>query len=117
MAYFYINGVDYSMYVSGLKVSKAANYTSQTNAAGNTAVDYINSKITLEVSIIALNDTVMKNIQAAINNFDVDITYRNPATNEEKTINAIIPEDEIEYYTIQADKVMYKAFTLTFIEL
>lgn len=117
MAYFKINDVDFSAMVSGLKVSKAANYTAQTNAAGNTVVDYINSKRTVEVSIIALDDTAMKNIKTAIDGFNVSITFRNPATNELETINAIIPENEVEYYTIQTNKVMYKAFTLTFTEL
>lgn len=117
MAYFKINDVDFSMMVSGLKVSKAANYSAQTNAAGNTVVDYINSKRVIEVSIIALNDTAMKNIKAAIDGFNVSVSFRNPATNELETINAIIPENEVEYYTIQTNKVMYKAFTLTFTEL
>ena len=117
MAYFKINDNDLSMYVSGLKVSKAANYSAQTNAAGNTVVDYINSKRTVEVTIIPLDDTAMQNIKAAIDAFNVSISFRNPATNELETINAIIPEDEVEYYTIQADKVMYKAFTLVFTEL
>lgn len=117
MAYFKINDIDLSMYVSGLKVSKAANYTSQTNAAGNTVVDYINSKRTLEVSIIALDDAAMKAIKALVDTFSVSITYRSPATGELETIAAIIPEDEIEYYTIQANNVSYKAFDLAFTEL
>lgn len=117
MAYFKINDTDLSMYVGGLKVSKAANYNAQTNAAGNTVVDYINSKTTLEVSIIALDDAAMKAIKALLDAFSVSITYRSPATGELETIAAIIPEDEIEYYTIQANKVSYKAFDLTFTEL
>ena len=117
MAYFKINDIDFSMYVSGLKVSKSANYSAQTNAAGNTVVDYINSKRTIEVSIIPLNDAAMVNLKAAIAAFNVSITFRNPATNELETINAIIPEDEIEYYTIQANRVLYKEFSLTFTEL
>ena len=117
MAYFKINETDLSMYVSGLKVSKAANYTAQTNAAGDTVVDYINSKRTIEVSIIALNDAAMKTIQGLLDAFEVNVSYRNPATGELETIAAIIPVNDIEYYTIQADKVMYKAFNLTFTEL
>ena len=44
MAYFKINGVDYSMYVNALKVSRECNYNAQTNANGDTVVDYINTK-------------------------------------------------------------------------
>lgn len=59
MAYFKINGVDYSMYVKELKINKNVNYNAQTNAAGNTVVDFINAKRTIEVGIIPLNDSVM----------------------------------------------------------
>lgn len=55
MAYFKIGDVDFSLYVNSLKVSKTANYSAQTNAAGDTVVDYINSKRTIEVGIIPLN--------------------------------------------------------------
>jgi hypothetical protein len=118
MAYFKINNVDYSMYVNQLKVNKSSVYNAQTNAAGNTVVDYINSKREIEVGIIPLNDTAMQQLQTAIDAFNVSISFRNPKTNAlEENINCIIPENGIEYYTIQADKVMYNAFTLKFIEL
>ena len=117
MAYFKINDVDYSMYVNQLKVGKKAVYNAQTNAAGNSVVDYINSKREIEVGIIPLTDAAMANLQAAIDAFNVSISFRNPKTNELETIVCIIPDDNVEYYTIQADKVMYNAFTLKFIEL
>lgn len=117
MEYFKINGTDLSMYVSGLKISKTATYTSQTNAAGNTVVDYINTKRQLDVSIIALDDAVMKVIQPILDAFSVIIEYRDTTTGELATVNAILPTNQIEYYTIRADKVMYKAFNLTFTEL
>lgn len=117
MAYFLINDIDFSAYVSGLKVSKSANYSAQTNAAGNTVVDYINSKRTIEVEIIPLNDAAMLSLQLALNEFSMSITFRNPATNALETIQAIIPETAIDYYTIQAGKVMYNAVALKFAEL
>ena len=117
MSYFKIGNNDYSTYVSSLKVSSAAHYNAQTNAAGNTVVDYINKKRTFEVGVIALNDTVMKNLLEDIANLNVTISFRNPVTNTLDTAACIIPANNIEYYTIQANKVMYKAFTLTFTEL
>ena len=117
MAYLKLNNKDVSMYVSGLKVSKAANYTAQTNAAGNTVVDYINTKRTIEAAIIALDDAAMRDIQTVMETLQVSVEYRNPATGELETALCILPQNDIEYYTIQADKVMYKAFTLTFTEL
>lgn len=117
MAYFKINDVDYSMYVNELKVSKATNYNAQTNAAGDTVVDYINHKREVEVGIIPLNDAVMANLQAAIDAFSVSISFLNPQTKALEKINCIIPSSNVEYYTIQADKTMFKAMSLKFIEL
>jgi hypothetical protein len=117
MAYLKINDVDYSMYCNSLTVSKSHNYNAQTNAAGNTVADLINTKRTIDVGIIPLDDTTMATLQNAIDAFNVSISFRNPKTNQLETINCIIPSDKVDYYTIQANKVMYKAFTLQFIEL
>lgn len=118
MAYLKINDIDYSMYVNTLKVSKTANYNAQTNAAGDTVVDYINTKRTIEVGIIPLTNDVMINLQQAIDAFSVSISFLNPSTNQlEENVACIIPDKEIEYYTIQTNKVMYNALTLKFTEL
>lgn len=106
------------MYVNELKVNDAVNYNAQTNAAGDTVVDYINRKRTVEVSIIPLEDgTVVKGLLEKLSAFNVSISFRNPQTGELETINCIIPSNDIEYYTIQDVRVMYKAFSLTFTEL
>lgn len=118
MAYFKINGVDYSMYVNELKVNRVANYTAQTNAAGNSVVDYINAKREIEVGIIPVDATAMISLQNAINAFNVSISFLNPQTNTlEENVNCIIPTSNVEYYTIQANKTMFDAFSLTFEEL
>ena len=116
MAYFKIGKTDFSNIVNELKIDKTSNYNSQTNAAGDTVVDYINTKRIIEVGIIPLDDTAMAELQTAINDFDVMISFRNPRTNQLETIFCIVPESGVEYYTIQANKVMYKAFKLKFIE-
>jgi len=117
MAYFKIGNTDYSNYVNELKVGKVNNYNAQTNAAGNTVVDYINSKRIIEVGIIPLDSATMAALQSAIDAFNVSISFLNPKTKALETINCIIPDSNVEYYTIQADKVMYKAFMLKFVEL
>ena len=118
MAYFMINGKDFSHYVSALRVNREAKYNAQTNAAGNTVVDYINSKREIEVEIIPLDSVSMIELQAELGQFEVSISFRNPATGAlEENVRCIIPDDEIEYYTIQANKVMYKDMGLTFNEL
>lgn len=118
MAYFKINNNDYSPYTNELRIITSVKYNAQDNAHGDTVVDYINKKRVIEVGIIPLDDTVMAQLQADLDAFDVSLSFRNPKTNVlEENVNCIIPESEIEYYTIQANKVMYKAFTLSFIEL
>lgn len=118
MDYFVIDDIDFSKYVNGLKVNAAAVYNSQINAAGNTVVDFINKKRSFEVGIIPLDKEAMIALQTAIDSFNVSISFLNPNTGElEQNVNCIIPDNSIEYYTIQVNKVMYKAFTLKFIEL
>ena len=117
MAYFKINNTDFSAYVNELKVTKEAKYNAQTNAAGNTVVDFINRKRTVEVGIIPVTSEAMAQLQVLLDSFNVTITYLNPDTKALDTINCIIPESEVEYYTIQAGNVSFKAFSITFIEL
>lgn len=117
MAYFKIGTIDYSSIVNSLKVSKNHQYNAQVNAAGDTVVDYINCKRTIEVGIIPLDSATMAQLQASIDDFNVLISFRNPQTNELEEIDCIIPSNDIEYYTIQVNKVTYEGCTLTFEEL
>lgn len=118
MAYFKMNNIDFSHCVNQLKVHKKAHYTAQTNAAGDTVVDYINSKHTIEVGIIPVDSEAMVALQNAVNEFNVSISYRDPQTGVlVENVNCILPDNNVEYYTIQVNKVMFKAFTLKFIEL
>lgn len=118
MAYFKIGETDYSPYVEQLTVNKSANFSAQTNAAGNTVVDYINSKRKITVGIIPLNDTIMSQLLGDIAPFNVSISFRDPRTNAlYEGLACIIPEEEVDYYTIQSNNVMYNAMTLEFTEL
>lgn len=118
MAYFKIGNTDYSKYVNELNVTKSVNYNAQTNASGNTVVDLINQKREIEVGIIPLDDEAMLSLQQDINKFNVSISFLNPLLKSlENNVNVIIPESNVEYYTIQANKVMFNGFKLKFIEL
>jgi glyceraldehyde-3-phosphate dehydrogenase/erythrose-4-phosphate dehydrogenase len=97
MAYFKINNIDYSTYVSGLTVTVNHSYNAQTNAAGNTVADYINSKRVIDVNIIPLDTEAMAALQTVINSFNVTVTFRNPQTQELEEINCIIPTDAVDY--------------------
>lgn len=118
MAYFKLNNVDYSMYINSLEITTNTNYNAQTNAAGNTVVDYINQKRQIKVGIIPLDDIVMASLKNVIDNFNVKISFLNPNTKTiEENIDVIIPSNAIKYYTIQMDKVSFEGLTLTFTEL
>ena len=118
MAYFKIGENDYSMYTSGLKIQSNTTYRAQTNAAGDTVVDNAKAKRTIEVSIIPLDAEIMKSLQADIAKFSALLSFRNPQTDElAENVLCIIPSSEVEYYTIQSNKVSFKACTLTFTEL
>lgn len=117
MAYIKINNKDYSAFCNSLKVDNTVNYNAQTNAAGNTVVDYINTKRTVEVGIIPLTDANMIALQAELSKFNIVLSFLNPRTNQLEELNCIVPSGSVEYYTIQAGKVLYKAITITFVEL
>lgn len=117
MAYFKINNVDYSQYVNKLSIQTNHIYNARTNASGNTSVKKINSKKIINVGIIPLDAAVNAALVKALNGFQMTVEFLDPETNTLKTANCIIPKNNIEYYTIRADKVLTKAYTLTFEEL
>lgn len=118
MAYFKIDGIDFSSYVNELIVDTNTQYNAQTNAAGDMVVDYINKKRTITVGIIPIDEVKMLELQHAIDSFNVSLSFLNPKNNVlEENVNCIIPSNNVEYYTIQRKKTMFKAFQLTFQEL
>lgn len=119
MAYFKINGTDYSMYVNKLLIDTKHKYTARENASGNLMVKYITKKHNVQVGIIPLDATALKRLEAELSggSFEKSITYLDPATNSLKTITCIIPVHTIEYYTVQAGNTMTKAFNFTCEEL
>ncbi len=116
MAYFKIGNTDLSMYVAKLKITKKHNYTAQTNAAGDSVVDYINNKRIITVEIIPLEEDDFQTVLGAIS-FSSTIWYRDPATEQLVSATCIIDSNDIDYYTIQTKKVMYNKMTLKFTEL
>lgn len=117
MAYFKMNDMDFSHYVKGLEITRRANYNSQVNAAGDAVVDYINHKRTIKVDIIPVDSEAMISLQSVIANLEIRVSYRNPQTGALESCNCIIPNNGVSYYTIQANKVMFNGFSLTFNEL
>ena len=119
MAYFKINGTDFSMYVNKLLVDTKHIYTARQNASGNNMVKYITKKHNVHVGIIPLDATALRRLEAELSggSFEKSITYLDPETNSLKTITCIIPIHTIEYYSVRAGKTMTKAFNFTCEEL
>lgn len=117
MAYFKINGIDFSQYVNKLNIQTNHIYNARTNASGNTSVKLINSKKVITVGIIPLNADVNKDLVEVLNTFKMTVEFLDPETNTLGTANCILPKNSIDYYTIQADKVQTKAYIITFEEL
>lgn len=115
-AYLKIDGIDFSQYVNELKVNVKHNYNAQTNAAGNTVVDYINSKREIEVGFIPLNSIKAARILEL--GYTASLSFLDPISNTlVENVRCIVPQKDAEYYTIQMENVMLKAFKLKFIEL
>ena len=118
MTYFKIDGVDYSHYVNKLEVDNKVNYSAQTNAAGDSVVDYVNKKRVFKVGIIPLTSAQIMPLLQALDKFSVSISYREPRTGALiNDVPCIVPSVNAEYYTIQDKKVMFKEFSLSFTEL
>lgn len=117
MSYLKINGYDFSTYVNELNIEKTHNYSAQTNANGDTVVDYINAKRAIEVSIIPLDAATMQTLLNVIDSFKVTVSFLNPLTGALESAECIIPENGVEYYTIQANNTSFKGFSFTCEEL
>jgi hypothetical protein len=117
--YFKINGKDFSDLVSGLKVGYETLVSSGSgrNANGDTVIDVINRKHKVYVTFRHTFSEEMKGLLAAIADYVVEVTFLNPKTKALTTITAYTGTPEPEYYTIQADKTIYKPLALNFIEL
>lgn len=113
MAYLKINGVDYSRYVNKLLIDTKHKYTARESASGDLLTKYIAKKRNISVGVIPLDASALKSLMQAINEFEVEVTFLDPATNSLTTCNCIIPVHSVEYYTIRAGRTMAKAFSFT----
>lgn len=115
--FFGVNGMDFSYYVSGLKVSTNTNYNAQTNAAGDTVVDYVNKKKVIDVTFIPLDVSTLKSILYYLKEFSITVDYLNPETNKVEHIECISPSMSLEYHMLTNTRKFSKPFTMQFVEL
>ena len=119
MSYLIINGTDVSDLVKSLKVGyeTLVSDNSGRNANGDTVIDVINKKVKLQVVFRPMESDDMTELLAAIENYVVDVTYRDVKTNSNKTITCYTGTPEPDYYFIHDNRVLYKEMSLNFIQL
>lgn len=119
MSYLKINNTDVSSLVSGLKVGyeTLVSDTSGRNANGDTVLEVIATKAKVYVTFRPMLDDDMSTLLSAIQDYVVNVSYRDPKTNILKTINCYTGTPEPEYYFILENRVLYKEMSLNFIEL
>lgn len=116
--YFAINDIDFSSYVSSLKVGyeTLVSDNSGRNANGDTVIDIVNRKIKVYVTFRHTTKEEMQALLAAISDYVVKVSFLNPKTDTMTDITAYTGTPEPDYYTI-SNKTIYNPMNLNFIEL
>ena len=114
-----INGTDVSDLVKSLKVGyeTLVSENSGRNANGDTVIDVINKKVKLYVVFRAMESADMARLLATLENYVIDVSYRDVKTNSTKTITCYTGTPEPDYYFIHDNRVLYKELNLNFIQL
>ena len=119
MSYLKINDTDISHLVKGLKIGYETLVAdgSGRNANGDTVLDIINKKVKVYVTFRPMFDSEMLELMQLINDYVVNVSYRDSRTNSISTAYCYTGTPEPEYYCILDGHVLYKEFSLNFIEL
>lgn len=117
--YFKINDIDFSHIVSAMRIGyeTLVSEDSGRNANGDTVIDVVNKKRKLYITFRHTTENEMNSLLAAIDDYVVSVSFLNPKTNALTTVTAYTGTPEPEYYTIQANNIIYKPLNLNFIEL
>lgn len=120
MSYLKINGTDISHLVKGLKIGYETLVAEDAgrNAEGTMVIDLrnIKKKVKIYVNFRPMFDNEMMNFLQLIDGFQVEVSFRDSKTNTLTTATCYTGTPEPEYYHI-GDQVIYKDFSLNFIEL
>lgn len=118
MSYLKINNTDISHLVKGLKIGYETLLAENSgrNANGDTVIDIINNKVKIYTTFRPMFDNEMLEFLDLIRDFVVEVSYRDSRTNQLTTVTCYTGTPEPEYYHI-GNEVIYKEFSLNFIEL
>lgn len=116
--YFKINNQDFSHLVSTLKIGYEVlvSESSGRNANGDSVIDVVNRKHKVYVGLRHTFDDEMEAFLNALEDYVIEVSFRNPKTGAFSTIIAYHGTPEPEYYTLSG-RVIYKPLNLNFIEL
>lgn len=119
MSYLMIGATDVSDLVKSLKVGyeTLVSDNSGRNANGDTVIDVINKKVKLYVTFRPMDSSEMARLLGSIEDYVVNVTYRDSKSNSNKTISCYTGTPEPDYYFILDNRVFYKEMNLNFIEL
>lgn len=119
MSYLKINGTDISHLVKGLKIGYETLVAdgSGRNANGDTVLDVINKKVKIYVTFRPMDGAEMMNFLQLIEGYAVSVSFMDSKTNSLVTAECYTGTPEPEYYWILNNQVLYKSFSLNFIEL
>lgn len=119
MSYLKINDTDISHLVKGMKIGYETLVAdgSGRNAAGDTVLDIINHKVKVYVKFRPMDGEEMKHFLSLIKDYVVKVTFKDSKTNALTSAQCYTGTPEPEYYWILGSQVLYKEFSLNFIEL
>ena len=119
MSYLKINNTDISQFVKGLRIGYETLVAegSGRNANGDTVLDVINRKVKVYATFRPLDGAEMLTLLRLLDNYVVQVEYLDSRTNSLSTITCYTGTPEPEYYWVRGNSILYKEFSLNFIEL
>ena len=119
MSYLKVNNTDISHLVKGLKIGYETLVAdgSGRNANGDTVLDVINKKVKVYATFRPMNGNEMVELLQAISDYVVNVSFRDSRTNSITTVECYTGTPEPDYYWIRGNDVLYKEFSLNFIEM
>lgn len=120
MTYFKIGNVDFSPYVSALKIGHETIVSDHSgrNASGTMSIDVVAQKYKLYVSFRPMTAGEANTLLQSISSYsNLQVTFLNPFTALATTIRCYTGTPEVEWYTLQNGVQLTKDFSINFIEL
>ena len=119
MTNFKINGKDFSHLVMSMKVGYETLVSDESgrNAKGNMVIDIVNRKRKLYIVFRPMDETEMKSLLKAIEDYVITVMYLSPQSDALVAMKAYTGTPEPDYYWTHTGEKLFKPMELNFIEL